>query len=89
MRKFAYKQTDKEQTRNLNTETTLSSSSVDNRGSWPITSLLQGWVYFQVPPFSSFYGKYNKVSIEYNLFKRMDVLVISFLQKDLSLYMIS
>merc|ERR1712002_242049 len=40
MRKFAYKKrTDKQtdrQTRNSNTETTLSSSSVDNRRSWPI-----------------------------------------------------
>ena len=41
MRKFAYKKrTDKKRTdrqrRNSNTETTLSLSSVDTRGSWPI-----------------------------------------------------
>ena len=43
IRKFAYKKrTDKQtdrQTRNSNTETTLSSSSVDNRGSWPIKQI--------------------------------------------------
>ena len=36
MRIFAYKQTKNKQTKNSNTETTLSLSSVDTRGSWPI-----------------------------------------------------
>ena len=36
MRKFAHNQRTDRQRRNSNTETTLSLSSVDTRGSWPI-----------------------------------------------------